>query len=122
MNWHELFQGTIKDQLNEVRDRARLKFNRTGTLLEISVSDAKTRFRGRLTPEVLNSLEFVRDPLWAVSVLQPDGKHKSYPADMSHCLFTGMELLDDVWQTAVAKLLVDVVLTEHRALTPAGGI
>ena len=122
MYWHEIFPGSLEEQLEQVRLRARLKFGELGHLLEIPVGVATALFESDLDSVVCALLEFIRDPLPPAMGHHPDGTYGQLLADDSHCLLNGVQLLDEQLRTAVAQSLVCAVTREYPTRKPAGRV
>ena len=116
--WHEIFPGSLDDQLDKVRLRRRLKFGQLAYLLEISITVATALLESGLDAQVYVILDFIRDPLPTTTGKRPDGTFGELPEDPSHCLLTGIDQLDEQLRTAIAQLLVYAVERKHPALKP----
>ena len=107
VSWYERFPSPLDAQLDQVRQRRRAKYAKTGKLLELLVS----------TVRAVSNLEVFRDPLLP-GTRWPDGTIGMVKSDTSHCLIKGLEVLDEQHRTAVANLLAQNVCREFPALTP----
>ena len=116
--WHEIFPGSLEDQLEQVRLRRRLKFSPLAHLLEVPITVATALLESGLDAPVYAILDFIRNPLPATTGKRPDGTCGELLEDPSHCLLTGIEQLDEQLRTAIAQLLVCAVERKHPALNP----
>ena len=117
--WHEIFPGSLEDQLDQVRLRRRLKFGQLAQLLEIPVAVASALLESGLDAVIYAMLDFIRDPLPTKMGNRPDGTYGQLLDDPSHCLLKGVEQLTEQLRTAVAQLLVCAVTREYPALNPS---
>ena len=113
--WYERFHGPLEEQLNQVRQRARLNHAASGKLLEILVCTVKFPFESNHELRALATLEFIRDPLPPKQGLRPDKTPGMVKGDGSHSLIKGMEVLDESHRKAVADFLARCVLREFPA-------
>ena len=113
--WHEIFPGSLEDQLDQVRLRTRLRFGQLAHLLEIPVAIVVALLHDSFDDEIYATLQFVRDPLRTKMGFRRDKTYGRILRDGSHCLFKGIELLDEQLRTAIAQLLVCAVTREHPA-------
>lgn len=114
--WHEIFPGSLEDQLHQVRIRRRLTFRRSHHLLEIHVGAATDLLQSGLDASIYAIVHFIRDPLPLGFGKRADGTEGIQPEDPSHCLLLGIEQLEEQLRTAIAQALACAVTREYPAL------
>ena len=113
--WHEIFPGSLEQQLQQVRLRARLRLGQVAQLLEIPVAVVVALLEDGLTAEIRALLRFIRDPLSTKMGNRPDRTYGRLLRDGSHCLLKGIELLEEQLRIAIAQMLVCAVAREYPA-------
>ncbi len=97
-NWLECFPGTYQEQVQSIRNVARIKYGTTARLAKLNVGTVKKYVR-KETPDD-HAIEVLHDPL---------DKKNGLPEDPSHAVMTNIPCEDDPKGEMIGDLIVDCV-------------
>jgi hypothetical protein len=107
VNWLEYFDLPVEDQVQGVREVARLRYAKTGQLARLNIGATRNYVREN-SPEGLE-LSFVHDPLMAEG---------DFPADPSHALIQGVPTADSVEAELIKDLIADCIVQPLYTAVP----
>jgi hypothetical protein len=99
VNWLEYFDPPVENQVQGVREVARLRYAKTGQLARLNIGATRNYVREN-SPEGLE-LSFVHDPLMAEG---------DFPADPSHALIQGGPTAESVEAELIKDLIADCIV------------
>lgn len=106
-NWLELLRGHLEDQVQQVRNAARVRYGATGRLARLNV--------GTITRVVA---EGTQDGRAVTVVYDPLDAEGEWAADPSHALMTNVPDADDPEGELVGDLIANCVLESFPARPP----
>jgi hypothetical protein len=106
VNWMEHFPPPTANQVDNIVQRRRLKYERRGKLASLHIDRTKAYLIANSQPQI--DLKFIYDPL------PPEDPH---PEDLSHSYMTGLPLRGSPEEEATADLLVHCIV-ETFSVTP----
>jgi hypothetical protein len=104
-NWIECFEGPIENQLSEIRERKRFKYEKRGRLVRLNVGNTRQHIVSN-APFSIN-FAFLHDPLPA---------EDDRPEDPSHALMHGAPELDTPEGEMIQDLFLDCILESFEVL------
>ena len=106
VNWLECFVGALANQVEQVRQRARISYGATARFVRLNVGYS-SEYVFNNDPNSLR-IEFVLDPL-----IEDVVRH--FPADPSHSLMQGVPKIDTPEGELIGDLLVECIVDSFPA-------